>query len=326
MNIIGIGNALTDMLIPIENYGIANDLGLSHGGMVMIDDAQFALFKEKTSHLDKSFAAGGSAGNTIYGTAKLGLNASFIGKVGDDEVGREYEKDMKNNNVTPILLRGDKPSGCAMAFITPDSERTFASYLGAAQTLTPEDVNEDMLRGHDLLHIEGYLLFNHELVLAIVKMAKHLGITVSLDLAAHNFVKENRDMVQLLVRDYVDICFANEEESMALTGTDPKNALDKIANSCDYAVVKTGSKGALIKHKNEISQIPAYKVSKVVDTTGAGDLYAAGFFFGLANDYSMNVCGKIGALVAATVIQNYGTRISDDNWSNIKQNIADIVK
>lgn len=324
MKIIGIGNALTDIIVPIKNYEIIDSLNIPHGGMVMIDKNQFLEINKHIANINKSMVAGGSAANTIYGLSKLGVETSFIGKVGMDTIGDNYEQDMLKAGIKPDLIRTDTPSGCAIVLITPDGERTFASYLGAAQELMPENISEENFMGHDILHIEGYLLFNYDIVLKAMQTAKNLGMKVSLDLAAHNFVEENRPIIKDLIKNYVDVCFANEEESKAVTGLQPREALDCISEDCDFTVVKLGSKGSLIKHNGTVYEVGTPHV-ECVDSTGAGDLYASGLLYGIANGYNAETCGKIGAIIGSIVIQNYGARISDDNWETIRQKIDELV-
>ncbi len=324
MKIIGIGNALTDIIVPIKDYEIIDSLNIPHGGMVMIDKNQFIEINRHIADINKSMVAGGSAANTIYGLSKLGVETSFIGKVGMDTIGDNYEQDMLKAGIKPDLIRTDTPSGCAIVLITPEGERTFASYLGAAQELVPENISEENFRGHDILHIEGYLLFNYDIVLKAMQTAKNLGMKVSLDLAAHNFVEENRPIIKDLIRNYVDICFANEEEAKAVTGLQPREALDSISENCDFTVVKLGSKGSLIKHNGTVYEIGTPHV-ECVDSTGAGDLYASGLLYGIANGYNAETCGEIGAIVGSIVIQNYGARISDDNWNTIRRKINELV-
>lgn len=324
MKIIGIGNALTDIIVPIKNYEIIDSLNIPHGGMVMIDKNQFLEINKHIANINKSMVAGGSAANTIYGLSKLGVETSFIGKVGMDTIGDNYEQDMLKAGIKPDLIRTDTPSGCAIVLITPDGERTFASYLGAAQELMPENISEENFMGHDILHIEGYLLFNYDIVLKAMQTAKNLGMKVSLDLAAHNFVEENRPIIKDLIKNYVDVCFANEEESKAVTGLQPREALDCISEDCDFTVVKLGSKGSLIKHNGTVYEVGTPHV-ECVDSTGAGDLYASGLLYGIAKGYNAETCGKIGAIIGSIVIQNYGARISDKNWETIRQKIDVLV-
>ena len=320
MKIIGIGNALMDVAVPIDNYDIIDNLKLPHGGMVMIERDQYDMISLLTKNINIKYTAGGSAANTIYGLSKLGIETSFIGIVGNDANGERYEKDLKKSGVKPILKKSNIPTGCAIALVTPDSERTFATYLGAAKELKPEDVTEELLTGYDLLYLEGYLLFNYDIVVKAMQIAKKLGMKVALDLAAHNFVRDNKQSIKDLLKNYVDICFANEEEAKSLVNLPPRIALDEISRYCDYSIVKIGPKGSLVKHNGIAYKVTTHKV-KSIDTTGAGDLFAAGFIYGLLNYYSPEKCGKIGSILGSTVVQKYGARIDNDSWDIIKNSI-----
>jgi len=316
--IIGIGNALMDAMVPIKSYDLIDELSLPHGGMVMIDKDKYALISEKIKNIDKSYIAGGSASNTIYGMAKLGIPVSLIGKVGTDELSSIYATDLINAGVNPMLLASESsPTGCATAFVTPDGERTFATFLGAASELHEDNITEEQLRGHDILHLEGYLLFNHNLVKKAMQVAKSLNMKISLDLAAHNFVEGNREIILNLLENYVDYCFANEEESMALTGLAPADALEALSKHCEYTVVKLGANGSLIKHNGVVYEVDVFPANKV-DTTGAGDLYASGFIYGIINGFSPARCGELGSMLGGKVIEVYGARIND--WEEILLN------
>ncbi|MDR2085052.1 MAG: adenosine kinase [Bacteroidales bacterium] len=314
--VIGIGNALMDVMVPISSYDIIDELELPHGGMVMIDKKKYDLIFEKIENIEKSFIAGGSASNTIYGLAKLGVSVSFLGKVGNDELGKIYETDLVDSGVCPRLITSDENStGCAIVFVTPDGERTFATYLGAASELNEENITEEHFVGYDILHVEGYLLFNHSLVKKAMEIAKSLNMKISLDLAAHNFVEGNREIIIELLRNYVDYCFANEEESKALTGLNPREALESLSEHCEYTIIKLGSKGSLIKHNGNVYEVDIYPADFIIDTTGAGDLYAAGFIYGIITDCMPPTCGEYGSILGSKVIEVYGARIND--WSKI---------
>jgi sugar/nucleoside kinase (ribokinase family) len=167
-----------------------------------------------------------------------------------------------------------------------------------------------------MLHLEGYLVQDHELVEQAVRLAKENRLIVSLDLASYNIVEANREFMREIIRDYVDIIFANEEEAKALTGKEPKKALDEISRITRIAVVKTGEKGSLVKQGKETAEIPAIPV-RVIDTTGAGDLYASGFLFGLVNGWPLKRCGETGALLAGQVIEVLGAKLKEEQWMEV---------
>lgn len=318
--VLGIGNALVDILIRLENEDLLKELNLAKGSMQLVDKDFKDLVFSKTEHLKKVQASGGSAANTIHGLASLGVDTAYIGKIGHDELGEFFAADLKRNHIKPLLKYSQTGTGISSALITPDSERTFGTYLGAAVEVSAEDLEPDLFSGYKFFHIEGYLVFNTVLVEAALKMAKAKNLTISLDLASYNVVEANRDFLQDMIRKYVDVVFANEEEAMAFTGKNPEEALEEIAGMCNIAVVKIGKNGSLIQQGSETYSVGAI-ASKVIDTTGAGDLYAAGFIYGLTKGLSLAQCGHIGALLAGKVIEVIGAKIPDSDWDTIKKGV-----
>jgi sugar/nucleoside kinase (ribokinase family) len=218
------------------------------------------------------------------------------------------------------MIHSKQETGRAVALITPDSERTFATFLGAAIELSAEDLSNEMYRGYDYFHIEGYLVQNHELIEKAMHLAKENGLLISLDLASYNVVESNLDFLHDIIRKYVDILFANEEEAKSYTGFNPVNALHELGKNVDIAIVKTGNKGSLIKQNNEIVEVGIIQVDPV-DTTGAGDLYASGFLYGHANGLSLRRCGELGTLLAGNVIEFIGAKMSRERWKIIKEQL-----
>lgn len=314
--ILGIGNALVDILVQLPNDEPLRKLSLPKGSMQLIDQTTMKRISDATSLLEKYVATGGSASNTSVGLAKLGCNVGFIGKVGPDEIGEFYASDLNDNKVTPHLLKSDLPSGRCNVLISNDSERTMATYLGAAVTLNADDLNINIFRQYDILHIEGYLVQNYNLITRAGQLAKEAGLIVSLDLASYNIVNENIDYLKDFVSKYVDIIFANEEEATAYTKLPAEQAVHAIAQEANLAIVKVGSKGSYVKQGENLYHIPAEKV-KAIDTTGAGDAYAAGFLYGYANNMPIDQCAKIGTLCATQVIEEIGAKISPERWQKI---------
>ncbi|PLX14465.1 MAG: adenosine kinase [Marinilabiliales bacterium] len=319
--ILGIGNALVDLLIQIEEDSFLEELNLPKGSMQLVESDIKDLIAQKSSNLKKSMASGGSAANTIHGLARLGTETSFIGTVGNDETGDFFIDDLKKSNINPLLNIGENPSGLASTLISKDGERTFGTYLGAAVELNDVHLKAEQFLGHDYLHIEGYLVFNNKLIERALILAKENGLKVSLDLASYNVVEANLDFLKEMISKYVDILFANEEEAKAFTGLEPEEALEEISKMVDIAIVKVGKEGSFIKSGNEKIKIGVIEAN-ALDTTGAGDLYAGGFLHGLAQGKDFEYCGKLGALLAGTVIQDIGAKISDENWHEIKEEIA----
>lgn len=311
--IIGIGNALVDIIVFIDNDALLEKLELPKGSMQLVDIEKSTAIRTACEHLQSSFASGGSAANTIYGLAKLGTETSFIGKIGKDDYGNIFKDDLVKSNINPILLSSDTHSGRAVALISPDKERTFATHLGAAVELSAEDINSDYFKGHDYMHIEGYMVYNNALLEKAVMLAKDNGLQVSIDMASYNVVEDNLEFLQYIVRDYVDIVFANEEEARSFTGKEPEEALEVFSSLCDVAVVKTGKDGSIVKQGDNKFSINAIKAD-VIDTNGAGDIFAAGFLHGLSNGWSLDKCGGAGAILAGNIIEKTGARLDEDGW------------
>jgi sugar/nucleoside kinase (ribokinase family) len=316
--ILGMGNALVDIMIRIDDDTFLNLLELPKGSMQLVDPARSKSVLGKFENHPKSFSAGGSAANTIHGLAMLGVPAGYIGVIGEDELGGSFVKDMINAGVEPHMIHSLQNTGHAIALVTPDSERTFATFLGAAIELTAEHLEGFTFKQYDYLHLEGYLVQNHELVKTALSLAKKNGLTVSLDLASYNVVEENLEFLRDIVGKYVDIVFANEEEAKAFTGKEPLEALDEIAAMTDIAVVKIGSKGSLVKRGKEMVEIGVITVTPV-DTTGAGDLYASGFLYGQSLGLSLKKCGELGALLAGNVIGVIGSKMGAEKWNEIRE-------
>ncbi|MFV0291461.1 MAG: adenosine kinase [Mangrovibacterium sp.] len=320
LKIVGIGSALVDVLAQLPNDELLAQFKLAKGSMELVDANQSKQIIDAIAHLKPSIETGGSAANTIRAIAQLGGKTGFIGKVNNDEMGLFFQKSFEDLGISFHRLQGDSPSGVASTLITPDSERTFGTYLGAASELKPSDLNDAMFKSYDILHIEGYLVFNHNLIEDILKRAKKNGLKISLDMASFNVVEANLDFMKYLLDNYVDIVFANEEEAMAYTGKEPAEAIGIIAQQCEVTVVKVGSRGSLIQADGSIFLIPAYRV-EAIDTTGAGDVYAAGFLYGMAHKLKYNQCGRIGSLLASEVIKAVGAKIPEAAWEHINKEL-----
>lgn len=314
--VIGIGNALVDLLVTLDDDLLLEELNLPKGSMTLVDEQLKNLIAEKVVHLSREMASGGSAANTIHGLARLGVPTAFLGTIGQDETGDFFYSDLTKSNIVPLLNRSLTASGLASTLISKDGERTFGTYLGAAIELSGKNILREHFSGYDMLHVEGYLVQNHELLETILKQARNAGLKISVDMASFNVVRDNLDFLREMVNSYVDILFANEEEAKAFTGKAPGEALEEMAKEVKIAIVKIGSKGSLIKRGNETANIKPYS-SKVVDTTGAGDIYASGFLYGLINELPLETCGRIGSLLAARVIENIGAKIPESSWPEI---------
>lgn len=316
--ILGIGNALVDILLNINNDDILAQNGLDKGGMVMIDANRKREIHERIKNMQQSCATGGSTSNTIHGLARLGAPAGYIGKVGPDAMGQFFRDEMKRFNVTPHLIQSTEDTGIATTFISADAERTFATYLGAAATMSPEELNPEIIAQYDCIHVEGYLIFNHDLILRVCQIAKEKGLQISMDMASYNIIEANYDFVKMLLTNYVDIIFANEEEAKAFTGKEGVDALNVLSEYCPIAIVKIGKDGSLIKMNGEITTIePVDAVRR--DTTGAGDIYASGFLYGLLNGYSAQKAGDLASFLSAKMIEYIGAKLPDEIWKEVQE-------
>ena len=310
------GSALIDILIQLDDYSMLDVFNLARGSMTLVDAGLSQKILDLTTGLTRTIETGGSAANTVRGIAQLGGSAAFIGKVCDDRMGHFFRDEFEKLKIIPHLYQSNIPTGKAATLITPDSERTFGTYLGAASELAVADLSPGLFAAYDYLHIEGYLVFNHALIEGALRMAKENGLKISIDMASFNIVKTELDFLRHLIGEYVDIVFANEEEALAYTGLDSREAAIWMSGQCEIAVVKIGKEGSFVASGDQFLHIKTPPV-KAVDTTGAGDVYASGFLYGLANGFDLDACGKLGSLLASKVIQVHGAKIPDVFWPEI---------
>lgn len=308
--ILGIGNALTDVLVHISDEQLLRDLHLDKGAMSHIDKQQMYKVHEAIQPFSPERATGGSAANTIHALAVLGTPVGFVGSIGDDETGRFFAGRQRQRGIeTHLHVETGGLSGVATTLITPDGERTFATYLGAATAIQVDDLE---CHEGDILHVEGYLVQDHSLMEEVLRRAKAAGMLVSYDLASWNIVKDDLAFVHHLVKDYVDLVFANEEEAAAFSGQDdPQVALAQLAAWTQVAVVKVGKRGAYGQRGSEVAFVPGLN-KKAVDTTAAGDFFAAGFLYGYVRGDSLHASLEKGNRLAAEVVQVMGTQLSEE--------------
>lgn len=318
--IIGIGNALTDMLVNLRNNDILDTYGLARGSMSLVDSKLQTAISKSVAGLPYSLSLGGSAGNTIRAMACMGCSTGFIGKVGPDTTGEFFVQALENLGIAPVIFHGKERSGKCVSLISPDGERTMVTHLGAALELSAAEIDASIFEGYDCLYIEGYLVQDHTLLRHTIATAKQCGLKIAIDLASFNVVAENLDFLHEIVAEYVDILFANEEEAKTFTGeAEPINALQAISELCELVIVKIGMRGALIKHGGEVVHVGIMAAAKRVDTTGAGDFYAAGFLTGLCRGLSLRQCGTIGAIAAGKVIEVVGTTFEEERWIDLRR-------
>ncbi len=310
-DVVGIGNALVDVISHAPDSFI-EEHGLVKGWMDLIDtERAMQLYQALGSAVEMS---GGSAANTMCGVASYGGRAAYIGKVNDDELGRVFGHDMLAVGVQfrPGAYDNDVPTGRCIIVVTPDAERTMNTYLGASSLLTPVDVDDVAVADGRVLYMEGYLYDRPEAKQAFrhaAAIAHEAGHVVSLTLSDSFCVDRHRDDFLSLVDDEVDLLFGNEAELMALYQTDSfDEAIAALRRHCPLAAVTIGAKGSIVVTPDEMIEVPVVPVRKVIDTTGAGDLYAAGFLYGLTHGHSLADSGMFGSIAAAEVISHVGPR------------------
>ena len=326
-SILGIGNALTDILAVLPDETLLKTYHLPKGSMQHVDMETGDKIWQALKPLGVKYVAGGSAANTITCTSIFGMPSSFIGKIGDDELGLLFKSDQEQYGVNTMLLKSEHSSGRSMVFVSGgNAERTFAVYLGAALDLVPEDLKPDYFEGHDYFHIEGYLVQNQALIRKAVELAHDAGCIISLDMASYNVVESNNAFLHDIIDRYVDIVFANETEAKAFTKLpDPKESLEEISTHCKIAVVKVGKDGSWVRSGDEEYQIPAWP-AEPVDATGAGDTYAAGFLYGHSLGMPLKVCGEIGSIIAAKVVEVIGTKMDVNRWKEADKQISQLIE
>jgi len=324
MNTLGLGNALVDVLLKLENDNPLSEIGIVKGAMDMIDENQMIVIQKTQSHLERAQVPGGSVCNTMRAMANLGTQSGFIGKIGTDSLGRYYEEALLEVGVTPYFSKAEGISGCCTVLISPDGERTMGTFLGPAPTLTPDDIREDVIAQYDYIYIEGYLLVNEPLVRSTMEKAQRRGVKIALDLSNFNIVNAFRGFLEDIIPTYVNILFCNESEAKAFTGLEPQDAIRKISGMVDVAVVTLGKEGSIVSGNGKLVPIAA-EGGKPVDTTGAGDHFAAGFLYGQSAGATLEQSGRIGSLLAGYVIDVVGAQIPPQHWEQIKLKVAAIL-
>ncbi len=310
-DVLGIGNALVDVLSQ-EDDGFIELLDMAKGSMTLIDTDRAEEIYTAMTHTTE--ASGGSAANTLCGVASFGGRAAYIGRVRDDGLGKAFSHDLNSLDVhfsSSKATDGD-PTGRCMIIVTPDGERTLNTYLGASAALNPSHLDLDLIGRAKVTFLEGYLFDRDEAKEAFrvaAATAHSAGRKVSLTLSDSFCVDRHRADFLALVEGGVDILFANEEEIMKLYGVGSfDEGVAAVRGMCDIAAVTRGKQGSVVVTADEFVEVEAHQVPKRVDTTGAGDLYAAGFLYGLTQGRSLHDAGRLGSIAAAAVIGHIGPR------------------
>ncbi len=310
-DVVGIGNAIVDVLAKVGDTFLT-ERGLDKGSMTLVEAMEAGkIYADVIPELQVS---GGAAANTVSGMASLGADCAYIGKVHDDELGQLFQRNIAMAGIdffTPPLTEGPA-TGRSVVLVTPDAERSMFTYLGAARKLSEADIDEKIISESKFLFLEGYLWdepVEQKAMLKACELAHKHGREVVFSVSAKSCVRKHRQGMLKMIADYVDILFANEEELKLLFETDDfYAALDAIKPLVHIAAITRDSRGSVVVHGREKIFVEAEKIENVVDSTGAGDLYAAGFLYGLSNGRSLGTCATIGGITAAEVITHYGAR------------------
>ncbi|GEM_PF-46613 len=320
LKLVSIGNPIVDELVHVEPEFLAH-AGGQKGGMELVDhealEALSGQLKQETKR-----AAGGCAGNTAYALARLGTTCAMVGKLGNDKAGQFYQRRFAEVQARTdrFLFDEGEPTGRCLCLVTPDSERTMRTHLGAAMTLRPDEITERLFAGAAHVHVEGYLLFNPDLIRKVLQVAAAGDRTVSLDLASFEVVQAAKSELAVLLRNYVDVVFANEAEAATFADhPEPRIGVAELGRHCRIAVVKIGEEGALIHHDHTTHHIPGERVADVTDTTGAGDFWNAGFLHGYLNGTDLVTAGKMGGHLGALVVQELGADLPAERWHQTKE-------
>lgn len=310
-DVVGVGNAMVDVLAKVGE-GFLTERGLRKGGMTLLDAATAGKIYGDIS--PEREVSGGSAANTVAGLASLGADCAFIGKVHDDALGQDFRRDIGAAGIdffTTPLIEGPA-TGRSIVLVTPDAERSMFTYLGAAQRLSVEDIDESIIKASKIVYLEGYLWENpdsRDAILKACELAHKYKRKTAFTLSDKTCVSQYRSELLELVTKHVDVLFANEGEIKALFGVeDFMEALDMIKPLVEIAAITRDARGSVVVNGRVKIFVEAEKIENIVDSTGAGDLYAAGFLYGMIEERSLGTCAMIGSIAASEIIGHYGAR------------------
>ncbi|MCB5230145.1 MAG: adenosine kinase [Sphaerochaetaceae bacterium] len=328
IKVYGIGNPLIDILAKVTEKQL-DSLGIYKGAMHLIDSEKREQLLQLIPDLEHSLFCGGSCPNTIITLASLGVSSALAGKVGGDKYGLIYKKRLKDLLVIDQLVVTDKEAtGSSIILITPDSERTMNTFLGANRLFGKEDIVASTLKEASYFYFTGYMWDTESQKSAIkeaLKVSKENNIKVAIDIADPLAVGRNREDFLFLIKNYADIVLANSEEARILFNNyDPYECCKSMGKLCETAIVKNGKRGSFISHKNRIVEIGIHGPQKALDTTGAGDAYAAGFLYGVCNNLSIEQSGFVASYLAGEVVQQQGAQLSKEKAQTISKYLREL--
>ena len=318
--ILGIGNALIDIVVELDSDSLLKKYGFAKGSQEHVEKSVFDAFYQELKMDGARQIPGGSAANVLHPLAHLNYKTSCIGAIGDDAWGKMFEEDMKQAGIHfhPIRKTGD--TGKVLHLITPDREKTIIGYTGVNDQLVAEDLEDQYFSSYTHLVVDGFLTSNEEFLQAFLEREDLQYARVVFDMASSHIAEGHREFLKRLIRKHVDVLFANDLEAFSYTGNEPERGIRSMAKDCDLVVIKKGSKGSMVQRGSEFYNLAAAP-SRLVDDTGAGDMYAAGFLYGLLKNYHLTHCGKIASFLASKVLEVEGARLSADKWRTLKKMI-----
>jgi len=310
-DIFGVGNAIMDMQVRCDDRFLENN-GIEKGVMTLVDEARQQLILDALADHDVHYCSGGSGANTIVGVADMGGTAAYACKTGADNFGRQYLEEMKKLGITIEIPPTEGQTGSCVVLITPDAQRSMLTHLGISSSLGVDDIIESEISRAKYIYIEGYLFVGESTkaaALKAIKLAKANKVKVALTISDPFLIDICRHQFEKLIEDGIDLLFCNEQEARALTGReDPIDCAQAIHRHCENVALTLGRKGSIIMHEGEVLPIEGVEI-EAVDTTGAGDMYAAGVLYGITNGLSWQHAGRLGSHAAARVVAQLGARL-----------------
>lgn len=315
--VIGVGAALVDLVASVSEEWVIRQKK-PKGGMNPVNWGEMGHILGNVGSV--SVIPGGSASNTMVGLAKLGGSASFMCKVGNDDLGDVYSQNLCKCGVEGYIRKSSTPTGRVLAAVTPDAQRTMFTFLGSSAELLQSEISDTPFLDKNILYLEGYLAYNPSILFHCINIAKNLDMEIVFDCGSFDVIQNCRFVIdQLLREDSIDVLIANEDEAKALTKVEEDLACMEMVKTTKIAVVKIGKKGSIIGKKDEtIIRVSTPEV-KAIDTTGAGDLWASGFLYGYANGWSLEKCGELASATASEVVQVTGPIIPEEGYKRLME-------
>jgi sugar/nucleoside kinase (ribokinase family) len=305
-DVLGLGAACIDLLIPVSEKFLQTLPGIKGGAMAISLEEMNRIINERG--IEPYMATGGSCANAIKGLSHSGASCAFLSVIGPDPLGQYFQAHMHQMGIAPLFFLGHQPTTRVLCLVTPDKERTMRFFSGCSDEFSLQYLNPTEIQKAKLVHIDAYTLRNENVTKRMMQLAKQMDVKVSLDLSSFEIVKQFYHTLHELLPNYVDIVFGNQNEVKALTGLGPYEGCAKLKEMCSIAVVLRGAKGCLVGHRNRVFSSPAFPV-KVVDTTGAGDLFASGFLYGYLKGYPLQECARMGNRLGKAIVEVIGAEL-----------------